>query len=49
MWSIGNGKSKFIYDYKAAELIKSKPKNYRYPNYLTSYNKFFYNNPDSIS
>ena len=39
MFSIGNGKSRFIYNYKAAELIKSRPKNYKYPNYLTSYNK----------
>lgn len=47
MFSIEDGKTKFFYNYKAAESVIFTPKKYRYPNYLTSYNKKMYDNPGS--
>ena len=39
MFSIGDGKRKFIYNYKVMESIVSNPPKVRYPEYLTPYNK----------
>ena len=47
MFSIEDGKTKFLYNYKAAESVVFTPKIYRYPNYLTSYNKKMYDNPET--
>ncbi len=47
MFSIEDGKTKFFYNYKAAESVIFTPKKYKYPNYLTSYNKKMYDNPES--
>ena len=47
MFSIEDGKTKFLYNYKAAESVIFNPKKYRYPNYLTSYNKIMYDNQES--
>ena len=47
MFSIEDGKTKFFYNYKAAESVKFTPKKYRYPNYLTSYDKKLYDNPET--
>ena len=48
MFSIGDGKRKFIFNYLAAKSIMEKEKNYRYPNYLTSYDRKFYDNPNNL-
>ena len=48
MFSMGDGKRKFIYNYQAAKSIIKKEKKYRYPNYLTTYNKKYYDNPNNL-
>lgn len=47
MFTIADGKRKFIYNYKVAESIISKSPKYKYPNYITSYYSFFHDNPDT--
>ena len=48
MFSIGDGKRKFIFNYKAIESIIGKPHKYRNDNYLTSYNKYFHDNNSQL-
>lgn len=44
MFTIGDGKRKFIYNYKTIESIMANPNKYKNGNYLTSFKKSFNNN-----